>query len=207
MHILGGFFLTEQLRYSNKQRPSKSGSTLGILGLWQRLNNLPLSSAGRPVGQGIFNFLIGKMVPYTGTVKPRVRHLEPGFVRVEMKDRRAVRNHLKSVHAIALANLGEFASGVAMLTALPDSVKAIVTHLEIDYKKKARGTLTAEGRAEPPEVITEDVESIVHAVIRDAENDVVAVVAVTWRLRSKDARSEAKLKAKDSPVPTSEATS
>ncbi len=187
MHTLGGFFLPEQSSYSNKQRPSKSGSTLGILGLWQRLNSLPLAaSVGRPVGQGIFNFLIGKMVPYTGTVKPRVRHLEPGFVRVEMKDRRRVRNHLKSVHAIALANLGEFASGVAMLTALPDSVKAIVTHLEIDYRKKARGTLTAEGRAEPPETITEDVESIVHAVIRDAENDIVAEVAVTWRLRPKD---------------------
>ena len=166
---------------SNKH-PSVSHTKLpmpDILGLWQRANNFPISVLGR----SIFNYLIGKIVPYTGTVKPRVLHLEPGFVKVEMRDRRAVRNHLKSVHAIALANLGEFASGLSMLSALPASVKAIVTHLDVNYKKKARGTLIAEGRAQPPTFITEDVESIVHATIRDADNDVVAEMKVTWRLR------------------------
>ncbi len=149
-----------------------------ILRLWQRFNRYP-------AGRYVFNFLIRRIVPYTGTIKPHVTHLEPGFVTVQMKDRRIVRNHLQSIHAIALANLGEFASGLAMLSALPDSVKAIVTHLEIDYVKKARGLLVAEGRAEPPKLITSDVVSVVQAVIRDADNDIVAELAVTWRLRPK----------------------
>ncbi len=165
------------------QQSAAPRKPLDFLGLWQRLSNFPLVPA---VGRSIFNFLVAIKVPYTGTVKPRVKHLEPGLVRVEIRDRRGIRNHLNSIHAIALANLGEFASGLAMLTALPESVKAIVTHLEIEYKKKARGTLMAEGRANPPASITEDVESIVYADIRDADNDIVAEVTVTWRLRPKE---------------------
>ena len=150
-----------------------------ILSLWKRFNRYPFG------GRTVFNFFIGKMVPYTGTVKPKVTHIESGFVTVEMHDRRIVRNHLHSIHAIALANLGEFSSGLAMLTALPSSVKSIVTHIEIDYSKKARGKLTAEGKANPPTVDDEDVETIAYAVIRDEDNDVVAKLEVTWRLRLK----------------------
>lgn len=150
-----------------------------MLRLWRRFDRYP-------GGRALFNILIAKKVPYTGTVKPKVIQLAPGAVTVQMKDSHRVRNHLRSIHAIALANLGEFASGLAMLSALPDSIQAIVTHLEIDYLKKARGVLIAEGSAAPPAEVSEDVEVIVHAVIRDAAHDEVARLAVTWRLRQKD---------------------
>jgi acyl-coenzyme A thioesterase PaaI-like protein len=100
---------------------------------------------------------------------------------VQLRERRAVRNHLRSVHAIALANLGEMASGLAMTTALPPGIRSIVTGLSIEYAKKARGVLTAESRVTVP-AVTEDVEFDVVAGIRDAAGDVVATVTVRWRL-------------------------
>ena len=67
-----------------------------------------------------------------------------------MADRRAVRNHLDCVHAIALANLAELAGNVALVYSLPDDARFIVSGMEIEYLKKARGTITAIGESPVP---------------------------------------------------------
>ena len=144
------------------------------LSLWRRLSPWPL-------GPALFMWVFRGLVPYSGALGARVERLEPGHARIVLRERRGVRNHLNSVHAIALANLGEMTSGLAMTTALPPAVRAIVTHLEIDYAKKARGTLTAESRVKVSDV-RGDTDHVVRAEIRDAAGDLVAAVAVRWRL-------------------------
>ena len=148
----------------------------------QRVLKLWRQCAGLPLGSHVFSFLFGRMVPYSGALGSHVVSLEPGHVVVRLRDRRGVRNHLNSVHAIALANLGELASGLAMTTALPGGIRSIVTGLGIEYSKKARGVLTAESRVTVPEVKGADVEHDVRAEIRDEAGETVAVVTVRWRL-------------------------
>lgn len=146
-----------------------------LLVSWKRLHQLP-------GGAWLFSRLVNRLVPYTGSVSPRVRVLEPGHAIVTLRDRRAVRNHLQSIHAVALINLGELASGLAMLTALPEGQRGIVTALSADYSKKARGPLVAESRVPPGAALTEPVERDVEAEIRDASGDVVAIVRARWRI-------------------------
>ncbi len=151
-----------------------------VLALWRTLAPLPF-------GRALFMFAFGRMVPYSGALGARVLLLEPGRVRVELGDRRGVRNHLNSVHAVALANLGEMASGLAMTTALPAGVRSIVVSLSTTYAKKARGTLVAESVVTVP-AFEGDAEHDVRAEIRDAAGDVVAVVTARWRLGAADRR-------------------
>jgi acyl-coenzyme A thioesterase PaaI-like protein len=145
-----------------------------VLALWRRLSPLPF-------GRALFMVAFGNQVPYSGALGARVVHLEPGFARLELDDRRGVRNHLNSIHAIALANLGEMASGLAMTTALPPGIRGIVIGLAIEFTKKARGRLTAESRVVVPDV-QGDMPFEVVAAIRDAAGDTVATVRVNWRL-------------------------
>jgi acyl-coenzyme A thioesterase PaaI-like protein len=145
-----------------------------LRGLWARLSPLP-------GGSRVFSRLLALMVPYSATVGAQVVALEPGHVRLVLRDRRRIRNHLGSVHAVALVNAGELASGLALLTGLPPHARGIVTGLSAEYHRKARGRLTVASTAALPE-ISGDVDHEVTAVVTDADGEDVATVRVRWRL-------------------------
>jgi acyl-coenzyme A thioesterase PaaI-like protein len=112
------------------------GNTNFIREAWDRIGGLPL-------GDRVFSKLVGLMAPYTGSVGARVVELRPSYAKAVLRDRWAVRNHLTSVHAIALANLAELTGNIALAYTLPDDARFIVAGLDIEYIAKARGTITA----------------------------------------------------------------
>lgn len=144
-----------------------------ILTWWNRLSS-------RPGGRWLFMRVMGRMVPYTGALGAVVEELAPGRARLSLRERRGVRNHLRSIHAVALVNLGEFASGIAVLTRLEPGVRGIVTHLSATFHAKARGRIEAlcvvEGGWEPGATA----EAVAH--ITDGSGREVATVTARWLL-------------------------
>lgn len=107
-----------------------------MLALWKRLCRYP-------GGQGLFSKIFSRAVPYSGSIGPRIKVLEPGLAEIEILDRRSNRNRLGSVHAIAPMNLAEMTSGLAMMAGLLPTVRGIVTTLSMTHHEKARGTIRA----------------------------------------------------------------
>jgi len=105
-----------------------------IRDLWDYLSPLP-------GGRFVFSRAVGMAAPYTNTIGAVVVDLRTGHAEATMRDRHAVRNHLSSVHAVALVNLAELTGNVALAYSLPDDARFIVAGLSIEYLKKARGTI------------------------------------------------------------------
>lgn len=74
--------------------------TLPLLTLYRRL-------ARWPGGRWLFTRAVCFKAPYFASIRPCITVLETGRCEGTLADRRAVRNHLGTVHAIALCNLAE----------------------------------------------------------------------------------------------------
>ena len=133
---------------------------------WDRMHTLP-------GGKRMFSRMVGTLAPYTGSIGAQVVVLSRGRSRVELRDRRSVRNHLRCIHAIALANLAELAGNIVVAYSLPDDARFIVAGMSIDYLKKARGTISASAEIVVP-TTNERIELEVPVRMYDASGDEVA---------------------------------
>lgn len=149
----------------SKLIPIESGDRNVIRETWDLLKD-------KPGGPWAFSKIVGRLATYTGSIGALVEEIRPGYGRVTMTDRPAVRNHLRCVHAIALANLAELAGNVTVSYGMPDDARFIVAGMSLEYVKKARGTITAECDA-PTVTTSERREYEVPVVLTGKSGDVV----------------------------------
>lgn len=123
-----------------------SSKTPSVLALYRRLQRWS-------PGGWLFTRLICFKAPYFASIHPRITALEPGLCRASFKQRRAVHNHIGTVHAIALCNLAELTAGLVSEASLPTSMRWIPRGMSVDYQAKARGLMTAEARPAIPAVV------------------------------------------------------
>ena len=107
----------------------------GTLDIYNRVSRLPL-------GKRIFSRLLCMRAPYFGTIRPRFVALRPGYGEISMKNRRRIRNHLGSVHAVAMCNLCELLGGLTLDVSLPGNLRWIPGGMEVEYLKIAKTDLT-----------------------------------------------------------------
>jgi len=146
-----------------------------ILKWWKRCSHFP-------GGRYFFSWAFWAFIPYTGSIRPEILELRKGFARVRMRDRRFYRNHLKSLHALAIANLAECASGLSLVPGLDESAQAILIKLEMEYLKKARGTLEAVSSCETFASPSEPHDCRLESKVTDRTGQAVARAFATWRV-------------------------
>ena len=107
-----------------------------VLAAWQRLERLPL-------GRALFSWIVCRKAPYFASIRPRFEEFRPGLARVSMRKRKAVTNHIGTVHAIAMCNLAELAAGTMTEITIPRSMRWLPKGMQVEYLKKAESDVEA----------------------------------------------------------------
>lgn len=100
------------------------------LTMWRRLSRIP-------GGTWFFSRMVWRRAPYFRTIRPRIQVVEPGHAEVFVPKRRAVENHIKTLHVIAAINGLEVAMGVAAEATVPRDMRWIPKGMEVSYVAKA----------------------------------------------------------------------
>jgi acyl-coenzyme A thioesterase PaaI-like protein len=107
-----------------------------VLTLWRKTQGIPV------VGPWAFSFAFGQKAPYFATIRPRFTVLEPNHAELVIPKRRRVKNHIGTVHAIALCNGLEAAMGALAEATIPKDKRWIPKGMEVTYTAKATSDIT-----------------------------------------------------------------
>ena len=119
------------------------------------------------LGRALFSRLVRVAAPYFATIPATVESVEPGRATARMRHLPWVRNHLGTVHAIALCNLAEMTMGLTAEASVPPGYRWIPKGMTVEYRAKARGTMHATAALELPDPLTDGVEVPVEVSIAD----------------------------------------
>ena len=142
-----------------------------------------------PAGKYVFDAALAAFAPFNAFLGVHVEMLDAGFARTRVADRPHRRNHLRTMHAVALSGLAEVTANLAVATLLPPGGSFVVRRFAIEFVKPARGELLAECRVPLSFVVADRAEVDVSTRIRDASGEVVATATACVRVRLKAPRS------------------
>ena len=106
------------------------------LELWNKVSALP-------TGKWTFTRMLCLKAPYFSSISPLFEELKPNFCKISIKKKRAVLNHIGTVHAIAMCNMAELAGGTMTEVTVPTSHRWIPKGMTVEYLKKAETDLVA----------------------------------------------------------------
>ena len=96
--------------------------------------------------------ILGKVVPYVGTSGLLYEEISSERVIVSIRNQHKVQNHIKNVHAAAMALLAETATGFVVGINLPDDKLPLIKSLKVDFYKRTQGDMRAVATLTPEDV-------------------------------------------------------
>lgn len=127
------------------------------------------SAAVPVIGRRLFSLAFAQKAPYFRSIRPRFTVVEPNHAELVIPKRRAVQNHLGTVHAIALCNGLEAAMGALAEATIPTHKRWIPKGMEVSYTAKATTDVTCIAETDPAQWTGDDpdVQVRVRGVRRD----------------------------------------
>lgn len=113
-----------------------------VLGMWERLRTVP-------GGERVFSRAFTWKAPYFRSIRPRFVQVSPNYAALMLPKRRAVQNHIGTVHAIAVCNGLEAAMGALAEATIPSGKRWLPKGMEVAYLAKSTSDLTCSAETDP----------------------------------------------------------
>lgn len=137
----------------------------------------------RPLGPQVFSLLYAIKAPYFWSVRPQVRSMAQHHAEVVVPLRRAVRNHIGTLHAIAAVNGLEAAMGLLAEATCPEGNRWIPVGMTVRYPAKSTTDLLCVAETDEADWELGDVPVRVKAVRRDGVVTVEGVITIRVSVR------------------------
>ncbi len=139
------------------------------------------------------NALLPFIIPFNRPHGFRVVPLKEGGISVEVPYWRINRNHIKGIHACALATAAEMCSGLTVLERLdPKHYRMIMRELRMQYHYQAKRRTIASSAPTAQEIEEQVVRPLQQAdqvdytntvILRDIDGNHIATGTVTWQVK------------------------
>lgn len=140
-----------------------------VMAMWNKISQYP-------GGKMLFSKVVSRKAPYFKTVAASIEELRPNYARLTMKKRRAVENHIGTVHVIAICNLLEMAMGTCAEASVPKHLRWIPKGMTVDYTAKADTDITGTAEINPEDWKPGDLDVKVTACTNNGTPVVVGVI-------------------------------
>ncbi|MFN4235638.1 MULTISPECIES: DUF4442 domain-containing protein [Vogesella] len=143
-------------------------------------------TASLPTGlrSWVITRMFGKFVPFLGTAGLVFEEVSRERMVVSVKNRKKVQNHIKGLHAAAMALLAETATGFVVGMNVPDDKLMLLKSMKVSYYKRAQGNMRAVATlpaAQVQRMLTEDKgDVLVDVVVTDESGESPIVCEMVW---------------------------
>ena len=157
------------------------------------LPGLLLKARTSPFYRWLLNRLLGRLVPFNRPHGFAIERIEADRIVTRAPNRRINHNHIRGIHACAIATLAEFSSGLVLLSRLdPTRFRLIMARIEIDYLFQARQEILATTILDVGQVQEQILERLQDAdavsftqetLVEDRQGHTVAKAQITWQIK------------------------
>ncbi|WP_372365088.1 DUF4442 domain-containing protein [Candidatus Uabimicrobium sp. HlEnr_7] len=157
------------------------------------LRNLTTKAKNSTFYLWVLNKVMLSAIPFNKPHRFTITEVKNEEVKVTAKYRKKNLNHLRGIHACAIATIGEYCSGVLLISNLdPSEYRLIMARIEIDYHYQAKSSITAVASLSDEEKNKNIIEPLkskdaifttMEVPIHDSENNLVATVNVKWQIK------------------------
>lgn len=140
----------------------------------------------------ILNYGLWLKIPFNKPHRLKIKTLTENSITVYIPYLRKNLNHLRGIHACALATASEYACGFLLISRLSSSkYRLIMRNMNIDYVKQGKESLFVNFRIEENRI--EEIKQklakesqcleILEVEVRDAKQNLISVAKLEWQLK------------------------